>query len=583
MDSNLYSSVSTLIMQKTSEKLKEVSHKTEEHEFYDAIPDGYKKGKTKYVIITGSVISGIGKGTFSSSLGNILTLYHGLKVAPVKFDGYLNYDAGTLNPYRHGEVFVLDDGTECDLDLGTYERMLNKNLSRENYLTAGKIFKDIIDKERAGEYLGRDVQFIPHVTGEIKNFLRKLSINTKADVILVEVGGTIGDLENSYFLEAMRELAHEDGKENVCFVNIVYILQPSYIGEQKSKAAQLGLRELMRMGIQPDIVVCRSDNPVTENIREKISIFSNVPVSRIVNSPNVDNIYVIPITLKDIKLDGIVVDRLNLQGRLKPSKDFDRWKQFVKRIESSKDEIHIGITGKYTNVHDSYLSIIKALEHCSPYSNARVKLKWIETTNITRENVGEALKDIHGIIVPGGFGARGAEGKIHCIEHVRKNNIPYLGLCYGFQMALVEFARNVCGMDDVSSTEIRQCKNPVIDLLPEQKKINSMGGTMRLGGHVVDVKKGTMAYNLYKKTNIRMRFRHRYECNPEYISKLEQKGLVFSGQAPDKPIMQICELPQHPFFFGVQFHPEYTSKPLDPDPLYTEFVRAALMYKKNSE
>jgi len=571
-------------MQKTTkERLKEAGNKTEEHEFYSCLPDGYKPGKSKFVVITGSVISGIGKGTFSSALGNILSLHHGLRVAPVKFDGYLNYDAGTLNPYRHGEVFVLDDGTECDLDLGTYERMLNRDLSRANYLTAGKIFKDIIDKERAGEFLGRDVQFIPHVTGEIKNFLRKLSVKTKADVILVEVGGTVGDIENSYFLEAMRELAYEDGKENVCFVNIVYILQPNYIGEQKSKAAQLGLKELMRQGIQPDIVVCRSDNPVTDNVREKISVFSNVPVDRIIGSPNVDSIYEIPITLKDIKLDRKVLELLNLTSRLNLSKEFNKWKDLVKKIENTEKEILIGITGKYTNVHDSYLSIIKALEHSGPYNKSKVKLKWIETTNVNRDNVASHMKDVDGIIVPGGFGTRGTEGKITCIEYVRKNNIPYLGLCYGFQMALIEFARHVCNLENANSTEIKKTEHPVVDILPEQKDIEGLGGTMRLGGRVVEIKKGTMAHKLHGDTKIRRRFRHRYECNPDYIKTFEKYGLVFSGKAPDQPIMQILELPGHPFFVGVQFHPEYTSKPLDPDPLYVEFIRAALMYKKNRE
>lgn len=570
-------------MQNTQDRLKEASNRTEEHEFYTAIPHGYKKGKTKYIVITGSVISGIGKGTFSSSLGNVLSLFHGLKVSPIKFDGYLNYDAGTLNPFRHGEVFVLNDGTECDLDLGTYERMLNKDLSRANYLTAGKIFKDIIDKERAGEFLGRDVQFIPHVTGEIKNFLRNLALESKSDIILVEVGGTVGDIENGYFLEAMRELAYEDGKENVCFVNMVYILKPSYIGEQKSKAAQQGIKELMRLGIQPDIIICRSDEPITENIREKISVFSNVPVERIINSPNVDNIHKIPLTLKNINLDKIVLDLLKINSRFKLTKDFAHWKDLVKKIDSAENEIQIGITGKYTNVHDSYLSVIKALEHSAPYSKTKVKIKWIETTDVNRDNVADVLKDVDGIIVPGGFGSRGVEGKIACIEYARKNNIPYFGLCYGFQTALIEFARNVCGLEGANSSEIKDVEHPVIDLLPEQKKIEGLGGTMRLGGQVVEIKKGTLVHRLHNKTKITRRFRHRYECNPEYIEKFEKHGLVFSGKAPNHPIMQIFELPQHPFFIGVQYHPEYTSKPLDPDPLYIEFIKSALMYKKNRE
>ncbi|NQV09096.1 CTP synthase (glutamine hydrolyzing) [Candidatus Woesearchaeota archaeon] len=552
-----------------------------ESEFYTPIPDGYKSGKTKYLIITGSVMSGLGKGIFSASIGKLLQ-DNGYVCSPIKMDGYLNVDAGTLNPYRHGEVFVLDDGLECDMDLGTYERFLNKNLSEQNYLTGGKIFKEVLKREREGGYLGRDVQFIPHVTGEIKLFLRNLAMNTKADVVAVEVGGTVGDIENEYFFEAMRQLAYEEGEGNSCFVNVTYVLEPHFLGEQKSKAAQLGIKRLMEKGIQPDIIACRATNPVTYKVREKISIYSNVPVENVVSCHDRKSIYTVPTMLKEAGIDKSVMEILKLKN--KPRPESKEWLDFVKNTTSRKKEVTIGMTGKYTGLRDSYASIIKALEHSGSKFRTNVKIKWIETTEIEKgkKNVVDELKDVSGIIVPGGFGKRGTEGKIKCIEYARKNNLPYLGLCLGFQMAMIEFARNVCGLKDANSTEMESDpKHPVIDILPEQKKIEGLGGNMRLGGRDVLVKKDTKAYKLYgNKTTVRERFRHRYECNPEYIPVLEKNGLVFSGKAPKVPIMQILELPKHPFFVGVQFHPEFTSRPLAPNPLYMGFVEAAIKFGK---
>jgi len=557
--------------------LKSVSDKSGDEEFYSSIPEGYVKGKTKFIVVCGSVMSGVGKGIFSASLANLLKQY-GLKISPIKFDGYLNYDAGTLNPFRHGEVFVLDDGTECDLDLGTYERFLEQNLSKRNYLTAGKIFKNIIDKERAGEFLGRDVQFIPHVTGEIKRYLRELAMSSNADVVQVEVGGTAGDLENSYFLEAMRELAYEEGRENMCFVNVTYIMKPPSLGEHKSKAAQLGIRTLMSLGIQSDIIVCRSEDPINNNVRNKISIAANVPVSRVINSTNTNSIYNIPIYLNEIKVDDAVFDVLNIEKK-ELSNEFDKWKEFVNKGKGMDKKITIGITGKYTNIHDSYLSILKALEHCSYNLGVGVDIKWIETTEIEQNglNPSEVLKGIDGIIVPGGFGKRGTEGKIECIKYARENNIPFLGLCYAFQMAVVDFARNVCGLEKANSTEIdHETNEPVVDILPEQKKIEGLGGTMRLGGHDVEIKEGTIAHKLYNNSMVRERFRHRYECNPDYIEILEKNGMMFSGKAPNHPIMQILELPKHKFFIATQFHPEFSSRPLNPHPLFKGFVESCL-------
>jgi len=564
---------SIFLMQKTEELLKDIS-KTYGQESYSSVPKNYKKGRHKYIIVTGSVMSGIGKGVVSSSLANLLKC-HGLKISPVKFDGYINYDAGTLNPFRHGEVFVLEDGTETDLDLGSYERFLNQNLSKDNSLTTGKIFKTIIDKERNGAYLGRDVQFIPHVTGEIKLFLRNLAIKTNADITLVEVGGTVGDLENSYFLEAMRELAYEENKDNVCFVNVTYIIKPSSLNEHKSKAAQLGIKMLMSLGIQPNIIVCRSNKPISNSVKEKVSIFSNVPINKVVNVYNLSTIYDTPLFLKSINLDKEILNMLNLKPRklVKQDLTFKSWENFVNKLKNAKKELTVGITGKYTEVHDSYLSILKALEHTAPYYNAKVNVKWIETTD--EKNIDKKLNDVDGIIVPGGFGKRGTEGKIACVKYARENNIPYLGLCYGFQMAVIEFARNICNLKDANSTEIdANTKHPVIDILPEQKKLYGLGGNMRLGSHKVEVKRGTKAYSLYKSDYVNERFRHRFECNPEYIKLLEDHGMVFSGRAPKQEIMQILELPKHRYFIGTQFHGEMTSKPLHPSPLFKGFIEA---------
>jgi CTP synthase len=557
-----------------------LGEKTLEHEFYNFLPEKYKIGKTKYIIVTGSVMSGVGKGTFSGCLATLLSC-HGLKVSPIKFDGYINVDAGTLNPYRHGEVFVLHDGTECDLDLGSYERYLNKDLTSSNYLTSGKIFKLIIDKERAGKYLGRDVQFIPHVTGEIKNFLRELAMKSDADIVSVEVGGTVGDIENSYFIEAMRELRYEEGKENVCFINVTYIIQSGCLGEHKSKAAQLGLRTLMGLGVQPDIVICRSETPVSDKIREKISIFSNIPVERVYNLYDFSNVYEIPLILKDMDVDKAVFEILNTGPKNNDTGlNFEKWEEFVSKIKNTKKEITVAIVGKYTNVHDSYLSILKALEHAGPYNGVKVKIKWIEATDIEdgKVKIENALKDVCGLIVPGGFGKRGVEGKIKAIKYVRENNIPYLGLCYGMQLAVVEFARNVCGLIGANTTEIDpNTKYPVIDIIPEQKDIlrkEEIGGTMRLGGYPAKLKEGSVTWKLYGKETIVERHRHRWELNPEYQNILEKNGMVMSGIYEKRNLVEFIEIPKHKFFVATQAHAEFTSKPLNPNPSFLGFVKA---------
>ena len=567
-------------MADSKDLLAKVSDVSTETEYFSPMPSGYKKGKARYVIVMGTVMSGLGKGIFSSCLAKLMQ-DKGLKVAPIKLEGYLNIDSGTLNPFRHGEVFVLDDGMECDMDLGTYERMLDQNLSRANFTTSGQIYRSVLDKERHGDYLGRDVQMIPHVTGEVKLKLRHLAMDSNADIVFVELGGTVGDLENAFYIEAMRELAYEEGPGSCCFVGMTYILEPKTLGEQKSKAAQLGIKQMMQMGIQPDIIACRAESPVTEQVRQKISVFSNVPLGRVFSMHDSASIYMIPSMLRDCGLDFEVLRMLKIEDRISlryERKEWAKWCDFVDRIGTTGHEVTIGITGKYTSVRDSYASIINALEHSGIALGCRVDIKWIETTVVTDKNVSGHLRDVDGIIVPGGFGTRGAEGKIACIRYARENNVPYLGLCFGFQMAVIEFARNVCGLKKANTTEIdANCDEPVIDILPEQKKIEGLGGNMRLGGRDIELKRGTVAWELFGKVgSVRMRFRHRYEVDPAYIEQLDAGGLVFSGKAPNQPIMQILEIPSHPFFMGTQAHPCLTSRPLRPQPMFVGLVAAAM-------
>ena len=560
--------------------LTKISDVSTESEFFAPMPANYKKGKTRYVFVMGTVMSGLGKGIFSSCLAKLL-LDKGLKVAPIKLEGYLNIDSGTLNPFRHGEVFVLDDGMETDMDLGTYERILDQDLGKANFATSGQIFSSVLYKERHGDYLGRDVQMIPHVTGEVKLRLRQLAADSKADVVFVEIGGTVGDLENAYFIEAMRELAYEEGPGSSCFVALTYIMEPPALGEQKSKAAQLGIKQVMQLGIQPDIIVCRATNPVNEKARQKISVYSNVPLERVISLHDSASIYMIPAMLRDHGMDFEVLRLLKIEDRINlrhERKAWAKWCDFTDKIGTAKYETTIGITGKYTSVRDSYASIINALEHAGIALGCDVKIKWIDTTSITDHNAEEHLADVDGIIVPGGFGSRGSEGKIACVKYARENNLPYLGLCLGFQMAVIDFARNVCGLKNAGSTELdAKCSEPVIDILPEQKKIEGLGGNMRLGGRDIKIEPQTMAWDLFgRKDTVRMRFRHRYEVDPRYIEMLEKHGMVFSGKAPDQPIMQILELPTHPFFMGTQAHPCLTSRPLRPQPMFVGLVAAAM-------
>lgn len=557
-----------------------IRNQSADTEFYLPLPAGYKPGVTKFVAVFGTVMSGLGKGIFSSSLAKCLQ-DKGLVVTPIKLEGYLNIDSGTLNPFRHGEVFVLDDGTECDMDLGTYERALDQDLSRLNFCTSGQIYRRVLERERTGGYLGRDVQMIPHVTGEVKNRLRELAIATKADVVFVEIGGTVGDVENAHYIEAMRQLAFEEGQRRVCFVALTYVLEPPILGEQKSKAAQLGIRRLLECGVQPHIIACRAQTPVTRKVREKIALFSNVPPERVFSMHDCDSVYLIPELLRGAGYDRAVMEWLELQPKASDEVERqarERWLVYLNHLRTATRQVTIGITGKYTAVRDAYASILKALEHAGTHLGCKVQVRWVDTSELTDETADEALRELHGIIVPGAFGTRGAEGKIACLKYARTRHLPCLGICYGFQMAVVEFARNVCGLADAHSTEIEtECRHPVIDLLPEQKKIEGLGGTMRLGGHDIVVRAGTLAYRMFGPRT-RMRFRHRYEVDPRYLPQLEGGGLVFSGKSPRAEIMHILELPPalHPYYVGTQSHPELTSRPLSPQPLFLGLVHAAL-------
>lgn len=557
-------------------------------EFYSPIPEGYERGRHKYVVVFGTVMSGLGKGIFSSSIAKLLK-DKGISVAPVKLEGYLNVDAGTLNPYRHGEVFVLDDGTECDMDLGTYERMLDQKLSKRNFATSGQIFTTVLTRERQGGYLGRDVQMIPHVTGEVKRMLRELAMTGNegkpTDVVFIEVGGTAGDYENGFYIEAIRELAFEEGEGSCCFVALTYVIEPDILGEQKSKAAQLGIKRLMEAGIQPQLVACRAKNPVTETVRQKISMFSNVPLKRTFSMHDRESIYVIPDAMRAQGLDRQVLSILNLHDKVNSvaeDKARERWKRFSTALTNSKKyAINLGITGKYAALRDAYASIDKAIEHCAAELSVDINIHWIETTDVNSKNVESALTELNGIIVPGGFGSRGVEGKVECVKYCRENKLPYLGICLGFQVAVIEYARNILQLTDVNSTEFdSDCENPLISELPEQKKIEELGGSMRLGGHDVIITPNTLAEFLYGSLTIRERFRHRYEVDPQYIESLENAGLKFTGRHPRHPIMQILELAKdvHPYFIGTQFHPELTSTPMKPSPVFAGLIASAIQH-----
>lgn len=522
----------------------------------------------KYVIVTGGVVSGLGKGIVTASLGKLLQSA-GIKVTAIKIDPYLNVDAGTMNPFEHGEIFVTQDGGEIDQDMGHYERFLNMNLTKNHNITTGQIYKQVIEAERRGDYLGKTVQIIPHITDAIKERIRKIASADGAEVCFVEIGGTVGDIEGMPFLEAVRQMRLEEGEQNVVFVHVTLVPVLDVVGEPKTKPTQHSVRQLMEAGITPDMILCRCKCPLPPDVRRKISLFCNVPESAVFSVVDTDNIYEIPLLFKRDGLLDRLLERLGLRAK---HSDLTEWERLVERMRSASKRVRIAIVGKYVRIADTYLSINEALKHAAAHLDAKVEISWIDAEHLEPK----VLSSYDGVVVPGGFGVRGAEGKISAIRFARENKIPFLGLCFGFQLAVVEFARNVLKLD-ASSTELDpSTPHPVIDLLPEQKSVTEKGGTMRLGAHEIVIKKNTLAYSLYKRERIFERHRHRYEVNPRYVQKLERAGLVFSGKSPDKRRMEILELPGHPFFLATQFHPEFTSRLENPSPVFLGFVKSSL-------
>lgn len=542
----------------------------------------------KYIFVFGGVMSGIGKGVATSSIAKIIQS-RGYKVTAIKIDPYVNVDAGTMNPTEHGEVFVMDSGLETDQDMGNYERFLNIVIPKENYMTTGSIYKKVIEKERNLEYGGKCVQIIPHVTNEVIDTITNASKNNKADFVTIEVGGTTGDYENDLFTEAARQLRLRLGKENVLFVMIGYVPFPNIVGEMKTKPTQQAVRALNAAGVQADIIIARSERPIDEKRKKKIALFCNIESEAVISAPDSDSIYEVPLNFEKDHLSELILKKLNLKPR---KKNLIKWEEFVNKVKTATKEVKIGIVGKYFGtgdcvLSDAYISVIEAIKHAAYSNGVRPVIDWVDSGRLENGSKNlETLKKYDGIIVPGGFGSRGIEGKLKTIEYARLNKIPYLGLCYGMQLMVIEYARNVLGIKNSNTAEIApNGKNLVIDLMPEQKKKlknHEYGATMRLGSYPCKIKQGTLAYKSYGKAEIFERHRHRYEVNPIYINQLVKAGMIFSGTSPDKRLMEIVELPKekHPFMLGTQFHPEFTSSPLKPNPIFIGFIKAALRYNQ---
>lgn len=529
---------------------------------------------TKYIFVTGGVVSSIGKGIVAASLGRLLK-NRGLKVTIQKFDPYINVDPGTMSPYQHGEVFVTDDGAETDLDLGHYERFIDINLNKYSNVTTGKIYSEVLRKERKGEYLGATVQVIPHITNEIKEKIMRAAKMTDSDVIITEVGGTVGDIESLPFLEALRQMKADVGADNVMYIHTTLIPYLKAAGEMKTKPTQHSVKELRGLGIQPNILVVRTEQPVSQNVKNKLAQFCDVEPEAVIESPDVDTLYSIPLLLQKQGMDRIVCEHLKLET---PEADMEEWKRLEEKVLNLKKKVRIALVGKYVELPDAYISVVEALKHSGFAFDADIELDWIKAQDLTKENVAEYLKDADGILVPGGFGDRGVEGKIEAIRYARENDVPFLGICLGMQMACVEFARNVVGLEDAASAETTpETTNNIIDLMADQENIENLGGTLRLGLYPCKIKKGTKTAEAYDGADVvQERHRHRYEFNNKYRQLFEEKGLVFSGVSPDNRLVEIVELTEKKFFVGCQFHPELISRPNRPQKLIKGFVGAAL-------
>ena len=526
----------------------------------------------KFVIVTGGVVSSLGKGIAAASLGLLLKA-RGLRVTLQKLDPYLNIDPGTMSPFQHGEVFVTDDGAETDLDLGHYERFTSVSVTRSHNVTAGQVYDSILSKERRGDYLGRTVQVIPHVTDEIKRRIQSLAMATEADVHIIEIGGTVGDIESLPFLEAVRQLRLEHRRETL-FVHVTLVPYIKAAGEVKTKPTQHSVKDLLEIGIQPDILLCRSEVPLSNEVREKIALFCNVPTEAVIAATDVESIYEVPGVFHEGGLDDIVVRELGLEAG---APDLRSWSEFVTRVKAPKKSCTIAVVGKYTHVRDAYKSISEAFIHAGAANDARVTLQWIESTDLEQPEALAQLAEVDGILVPGGFGDRGIEGKINAVRHARERGIPFFGICLGLQLATIEFARDVVGWHDATSSEFEPVSDHmVIDLLLDQTGISDKGGTMRLGSYRCALRQGSLAARAYGKTEVEERHRHRFEFNNKHAAQLQSRGLVLSGKCVGRELVEIIELPDHPWFLAVQFHPELKSRPHDPHPLFKDFVRAAL-------
>lgn len=532
-----------------------------------------ERKKTKYIFVTGGVVSGLGKGITAASLGRLLKS-RGLKVTAQKLDPYLNVDPGTMNPVQHGEVFVTDDGAETDLDLGHYERFIDESLSQNSNLTSGRVYWKVITDERKGVYGGQTIQIIPHVTNEIKRSIEKNSEN-EPDVCFVEIGGTIGDIESQPFLEAIRQFSVAYGRENCLFIHVTLVPYLAASDELKSKPTQHSVKEMLSLGIHPDIIVCRTEHPLTDDIRRKIALFCNVDKECVIENSNCDILYAVPVMLQNEGLDRVVIKKLGLSC---PEPDLRDWKSMLHALRNPIQTVKIGMVGKYVELHDSYISVNEALKHGGIATKSAVDIHWIDAESLEGDDVDidEILGDMDGILVPGGFGSRGIEGKIKAANYARIKNIPYLGICLGMQIAIIEFARNVLGFGDANSAEINpETTHPVIDIMPEQKNVEEMGGTMRLGQYPCVLNPESKSYKLYGASMIYERHRHRYEVNNEFRTDLARGGMIFAGTSPDNHIVEMIELPEHPWFTACQFHPEFKSRPNRPHPLFRGFVTAA--------